>query len=88
MRNYQDEGKGDLWELTVNISMPEKGVRAYAKLLLRAVAKVNDAGYVHRDIKPENVLLDENYQPLLSDFGSAAESSDEAKEFDYGTTGW
>jgi serine/threonine protein kinase len=26
---------------------------------------------VHRDLKPENVLVDTNYHPLISDFGSA-----------------
>jgi len=39
--------------------------------LCSALACAHDKGVVHRDIKPLNILLDENEQPRLCDFGLA-----------------
>ena len=36
-----------------------------------ALEYVHQAGYVHRDIKPANILLDQNDQPYVADFGLA-----------------
>ncbi|NQX12295.1 protein kinase [Microbacteriaceae bacterium VKM Ac-2855] len=43
--------------------------------LAGAVETLHRAGLVHRDIKPENVLLDEEDEPHLSDFGISATTS-------------
>ncbi|GAQ90746.1 Serine/threonine protein phosphatase [Klebsormidium nitens] len=41
----------------------------------KALRYVHAKGFVHRDLKPANVLLDENYNAFLSDFGLAIQAN-------------
>jgi serine/threonine protein kinase len=65
-------------------SLEQKDPRHYADLaarfasLVRAVAKLHEAGIVHRDIKPANILIDSEGRYLLADFGSAVGASEPA----------
>src|SRR5262245_20208036 len=45
-------------------------VRVMAKVA-RAVAYAHGKGILHRDLQPGNILLDENGEPMVSDFGLA-----------------
>ncbi len=46
-------------------------VRTWLISTLDALAFVHDSGFVHRDLKPSNLLLRENDQVVLTDFGIA-----------------
>lgn len=68
---------GELFDyLTKEVTLPEKISRRIMWQLLQAIKYVHNQDLVHRDIKLENILLDENRNLLISDFGFAINISD------------
>ncbi|KAI5192551.1 serine/threonine-protein kinase CHEK1 [Nematocida sp. AWRm77] len=59
--SYIDPGSG----------MAEDLCHLYLQQLHSALQYMHSRGICHRDIKPENILLDRNYNLLLTDFGCA-----------------
>ncbi|SEB04693.1 Protein kinase domain-containing protein [Thiothrix caldifontis] len=42
--------------------------------LLDALETIHAAGLIHRDIKPDNILINDNAEPVLIDFGAARQA--------------
>ncbi|XP_066576677.1 maternal embryonic leucine zipper kinase isoform X2 [Amia ocellicauda] len=52
--------------------LSEEETRIFFRQIVSALAYVHSKGYAHRDLKPENLLIDEDHNLKLIDFGLCA----------------
>ncbi|XP_033891899.3 maternal embryonic leucine zipper kinase isoform X1 [Acipenser ruthenus] len=52
--------------------LSEDEARIFFRQIVSAIAYVHSQGYAHRDLKPENLLIDEDHNLKLIDFGLCA----------------
>lgn len=63
---------GELFNKVAKGKLKEDAARKYFQQLINAVDFCHSRGVYHRDIKPENLLLDENENLKITDFGLSA----------------
>ncbi|KAL5806766.1 hypothetical protein ACOSQ4_029499 [Xanthoceras sorbifolium] len=63
---------GELFNKVAKGKLKEDAARKYFQQLISAVDYCHSRGVFHRDLKPENLLLDENGNLKVSDFGLSA----------------
>ena len=63
---------GELFAKVARGRFSEDLSRKYFQQLISAVGYCHSRGVFHRDLKPENLLLDENWELKISDFGLSA----------------
>ncbi len=68
-----------LEELLGAEKVPARRVAELVMAVARALEHAHDHGIVHRDVKPQNVIIDDEGQPRLTDFGLARDAETHRK---------
>ncbi|NWR36968.1 MELK kinase, partial [Tachuris rubrigastra] len=64
---------GELFDYIISKDrLSEEEARVFFRQIVSAIAYVHSRGYAHRDLKPENLLIDEEHNLKLIDFGLCA----------------
>ena len=69
--------------LEENHKLSAEDVKRFVYQTCSSLIYLHDRGVLHRDIKPENLLLDENFNVKLCDFGLSSVVSDVKHRYDF-----
>jgi serine/threonine protein kinase len=91
-----EQGKKNIAEIIedkkkIGADFDEDTIRIYMTQLIEAVGHMHDVGYFHRDLKPENMMLVDDSEIRLIDFGTCmkwSEIKDKTPFSDYVSTRW
>ena len=91
-----EQGKKNIAEIIedkqkIGAFFDEDTVRTYMRQLVQAVGHMHEVGYFHRDLKPENMILVNDQEIRLIDFGTCmrmARIKDKLPFSDYVSTRW
>jgi WD40 repeat protein len=61
----------NLAEIIKEGPLPSRQAARYTQAIAEAIHYAHQQGVLHRDLKPSNILIDENDQPRITDFGLA-----------------
>ncbi len=81
---YVEGQRLDKYIIENNVSR-ERMLAIFQKVC-EAVAYAHQRGIIHRDLKPSNILVDENGEPFVLDFGLAKSVDDQASELERAKT--
>ncbi|KAI7750963.1 hypothetical protein M8C21_001170, partial [Ambrosia artemisiifolia] len=71
---------GELFSKVSKSRFSEDLSRRYFQQLISAIGYCHSRGVYHRDLKPENLLLDENWNLKVTDFGLSAVTCDDQSD--------
>lgn len=74
--------KGDLTNLKLD-RIPLNQKLEIFKNITEAIAFAHKNNVVHRDLKPENIFLNDNYDPVVADFGLCFIDNDDGERFTF-----
>ncbi|MEM8978700.1 MAG: protein kinase [Pseudomonadota bacterium] len=57
------------------VTLAPNVVESILRKVLDAITFIHDQGILHRDISPDNILVNEDFEPILIDFGAAREQA-------------
>jgi serine/threonine protein kinase len=67
---YFENGTLEKW-LTASYHVTPEQQFNMTKSILTGINHMHQLGILHRDLKPANILLDDNMEPIITDFGSS-----------------
>lgn len=77
---------GDLMNYIIKKPFDERTARYYFKQLIDGLSAIHEKKIVHRDIKPHNLLLDEEFNLKIADFGFSSYISPDKQDVFLGGT--